>query len=211
MSVLKHLRLTIVFLLLAFLALNHLSVAQEKRRVVQIGGLIVTGDSAYGVPGVHIYVSGSGRGTTSDEFGFFSFPTRVGDTLTISAVSYKKRKYIVPDNGRDQITAYIELLQDTIMLPSISIYPWPTEKLFKEAFLAMNPTAGEEYLKRGTMNENLLLKMQYAMTMDAGMNYAFYMNNYSQAQGNEYMAPTLSLINPFAWARFIKSLKKDDD
>ncbi len=202
------LRLAALFL---FIIAFSVSQAQEDRKVVQIGGLIVTGDSAYGVPGVHIYVDGSGRGTTSNEYGFFSFPTLVGDTLTISAVSYKKRTYVVPDNGKDQITAYIELKQDTIMLPSISIYPWPTEELFKEAFLAMNQTTGEEFLKRGTMNENLLLKMQYSLSMDASLNYAFYMNNYAEMQGNEYMAPTLSLINPFAWARFIKSLKNKDE
>ena len=186
-------------------------IAQEDRKVVQIGGLIVTGDSAYGVPGVHIYVDGSGRGTTSNEYGFFSFPTLVGDTLTISAVSYKKRKYIVPKSKKDQITVYIELMQDTIMLPAVSIYPWPTEELFKEAFLALNPTAGEEYLKRGNMNENLLLKMQNAMNMDAGLNYAFYMKEAAKAQGNEYMAPTLGLLDPFAWARFIKSMKNKED
>ena len=201
-------RLAGLFIFILSLSLAN---AQENKKVVQIGGLIVTGDSAYGVPGVHIYVNGSGRGTTSNEFGFFSFPTLVGDTLTISAVSYKKRAYIVPDNGKDQITAYIELRQDTIMLPSISIYPWPTQDLFKEAFLAMNPTAGEEFLKRGTMNENLLLKMQYSLSMDASLNYAFYMNNYAEMQGNQYMSPTLSLINPFAWSRFIKSLKKKNE
>ena len=51
--------------LLAFLLLSLIigaSHAQEKRKVVQVGGLIVTGDSAYGVPGVHIYVNGSGIG-----------------------------------------------------------------------------------------------------------------------------------------------------
>lgn len=202
------LRIAALFLLI-FLFTD--SKAQEERKVVQIGGLIVTGDSAYGVPGVHIYVDGSGRGTTSNEYGFFSFPTLVGDTLTISAVSYKKRTYVVPDSKKDQITAYIELKQDTILLPSISIYPWPTEELFKEAFMAMNQTTGQEFLQRGTMNENLLLKMQYSLSMDANLNYAFYMNNYSEMQGNQYMAPTLSLINPFAWSRFIKSLKNKDD
>ncbi len=194
------------FLIFSFTA----SIAQEERKVVQIGGLIVTGDSAYGVPGVHIYVDGSGRGTTSNEYGFFSFPTRVGDTLTISAVSYKKKKYVVPEVGGDQITTYIELKQDTIILPSISIYPWPTEDLFKEAFLAMNQTTGQEFLQRGTMNENLLLRMQYSLSMDASLNYSFYMNNYAEMQGNQYMSPTLSLIDPFAWSRFIKSLKKKE-
>ena len=84
------------FLISIFLVFDN-SVAQEEKKVVQIGGLIVTGDSAYGVPGVHIYVEGSGRGTTSNQYGFFSFPTLIGDTLTISAVSYKKSKYVVPE------------------------------------------------------------------------------------------------------------------
>lgn len=201
------------FLIILFLSFSGIdSFAQEvekkKKKVVQIGGLIVTGDSAYGVPGVHIYVEKSGRGTTSNEFGFFSFPTLVGDTLTISAVSFKKRKYIVPDVEGTNITTYIEIQQDTIILPGIDIYPWPTEELFKEAFLALNTTSGEEYLRRGNLNENLLLRMQSAMSMGSGLNYALYMDNVTEGQAQEFMAPTINL-NPFAWARFIRGLKKE--
>ncbi len=199
-------------LLLLGLSVNNELLASEeeegKDKVIQFSGLVVTGDSSYGVPGVHIYVPSVGRGTTSNEVGFFTMPALVGDSILISAVSFKKRYYVVPDIKGDHITAYIELFQDTIKLPELQVYPWPTEDLFKEAFLAMSPTTGEEMLKRGQLNENLLLRMRYTMPMDYRMTYYQYMDDYSYRQANEYMGQTTGFVDPFAWRRFIKGLKK---
>ena len=181
----------------------------QDRKVIQFSGLVVTGDSSYGVPGVHIYVPNEGRGTTSNDVGFFTMPALEGDSILISAVSFKKRYYVVPEIEGDHITAYIDLIQDTIKLPELQVYPWPTEELFKEAFLAMNPTTGEEMLKKGQLNENLLLKMRQTMPRDYRMSYYDYMDQYWYNQNNQYMGVTTGYIDPFAWARFIKSLKKD--
>jgi hypothetical protein len=180
----------------------------EERKVIQFSGLVVTGDSSYGVPGVHIYVPSEGRGTTSNEVGFFTMPTLVGDTILITAISFKKRYYIIPEIKGDHITAYINLIQDTIRLPELQVYPWPTEELFKEAFLAMNSTTGEEMLRRGQLNENLLLRMRNTMPMDYRMTYYSYMDDYTYSQTNQYMGVTTGFIDPFAWARFIKDLKR---
>ncbi len=185
------------------------SVSAQEKKVIQFSGLVVTGDSSYGVPGVHIYVPEAGRGTTTNDVGFFTMPALVGDSILISAVSFKRRFYIVPEIEGDHMTAYIYLVQDTIKLPELQVYPWPTEELFKEAFLAMNPTTGEEMLKRGQLNENLLLRMRQTMPMDYRMSYYDYMDDYSYRQSNRYMGQTTGFIDPFAWARFIKDLKKD--
>ncbi len=181
---------------------------QSKKKVIQFSGIVVTGDSSYGVPGVHIYVPEEGRGTTTNDIGFFTMPALVGDSIVISAVSFKRRYYVVPDIAGDHITAYIDLIQDTINLPELQVYPWPTEELFKEAFLAMNPTTGEEMLKKGQLNENLLLRMRQAVPMDYRMSYYNYMDQYSYNQANQYMGVTTGYIDPFAWYRFIKDIKK---
>ena len=55
--------------------------AQGEKNTIQLSGLIVDGDSAYGVPGVHIYIPRAGIGTTSNPVGFFSLPTLVGIRL----------------------------------------------------------------------------------------------------------------------------------
>lgn len=198
-----------ISLLLSLLA--DFSFAQGQRKVIQFSGLVVTGDSSYGVPGVHIYVPTAGRGTTTNEIGFFSMPTLVGDTIVISAVSFKKKVYVVPETETDHITAYIYLVQDTLRLPELQVYPWPTEELFKEAFLAMNSTTGQQMLMRGQLNDNLLLKMRNTVPMDYRMNYYDYMDAYNYNLNNQYMGQTLRLTDPFAWSRFLKSLKKDDN
>lgn len=49
--------------------------AQGQRRVVQFSGIIATGDSLLGVPGAAIFVPKAGRGTLTNEYGYFSLPT----------------------------------------------------------------------------------------------------------------------------------------
>jgi hypothetical protein len=42
-----------------------------------------------------------------------------------------KQNYIVPDVDEDAITLLIPLEEDTILLPEIEIFPYPTEELLE--------------------------------------------------------------------------------
>src|SRR5690606_40244802 len=70
--------------------------AQSRKRVIQLSGIVMGADSSSFVPGVHAYVPKAGRGTTTNEVGFFSMPALVGASIVISAVGYHRRHYIVP-------------------------------------------------------------------------------------------------------------------
>jgi hypothetical protein len=71
--------------------------AQQKKRVIQLSGVVLEEDSVSGgpVPGVHIYVPKAGRGTTTNGMGFFSMPVLEGDEITISAVGYDRQSVTV--------------------------------------------------------------------------------------------------------------------
>ena len=185
--------------------------AQGERKVVTFSGIIVDGDSSYGVRGVHVYVPRAGRGTVTDQFGYFSMPTLVGDTVIISAVGYKTHKMVIPRRDDNAFSVMINLNIETTYLPEVEILPFPTEELFKEAFVALKLPDQEKYdnMERNLSQERLV-RMSTAMPMDGSLNYRNYMNTSINTMANRNFATTLPLLNPFAWAQFIQSIKRGD-
>jgi len=183
---------------------------QGGTRVIQFSGVILGEDSVSGVPGVHIYVPKAGRGTTSNIYGYFSMPSLVGDSVVVSAVGYEKQHFRVPGDKGDNFTVIIELQNDTTYLPPIEILPYPTEELFKQAVLALKlPDEGDYRNMEEALRSDLLLRMMQGSSMDASENYRYYSNQQFLAMTDRFQPRSNPLLNPFAWAQFIKSLKKD--
>lgn len=185
--------------------------AQGKTKVIQFSGVVVGTDSVNGIPGVHIYVPKAGRGATSNMYGYFSMPVLVGDSVVVSAVGYQKQNFIIPYTEGDNFTAIVELREDTTYLPEVEIFPFPTEELFKEAILALELPDSEEYTyMKENLSEELMARMFRSMTMDGSMNHKWFMNQRTQHENMRYNPPTNPLLNPFAWAKFIQSIKRGD-
>ena len=185
--------------------------AQGGRRVIQFSGIVVGEDSISGVPGVHIYVPRAGRGTTSNPYGYYSMPVLPNDSVVVSAVGYQKQSIIIPEDEGDRITVIIELLPDTTMLPEISIFPYPTEELFKKAVLALELPYQEDLdnMQR-SLGDELLSRMYGNEPMSAGANHRYYMDQQMMSVQDRYQPRSLPLLNPFAWAEFIRSIKRGD-
>lgn len=97
------------------------------------------------------------------------------------------------------------------MLPIVEVFPYPTEEIFKEAFLALK-LEDEEQLEniKKNLNQQLMMRASANVRYDGAMNSRYYLDQQAMAIGNENMLPTVQLLNPFAWARFIKSVKQGD-
>lgn len=203
------------FLILTFLSLSGQLLAQdgpqkEAKKVIQFSGLVVGGDSSYGVPGVHIYVPKAGRGTITSSVGYFSLATLTGDSIIVKSLGYKEKYFIIPGNAEDKLSVIIELMEDTLMLPIVEIFPYPTEKIFKEAFIALKLPETDIDNMHKNLNEQVMKRMLYTMDQDGSMNHKYYMQQQVAIAGNRMMYPTLSLLNPFAWKKFIESIKKGE-
>ena len=180
-------------------------------RIIQFSGVVIQPDSSGGVMGAHVYVPKAGRGTTTNQFGYFSLPVLENDSIIVSCVGYHKYNFIVPGNQGDHITVIISLKHDVTYLPEIEIFPYPTEELLKEAILAMNlPNRNEMDNISQNLNERVMAEMFRSMPMDAGMNYRYYMDQHVMYSSDGYAPRYNPLLNPFAWAEFFKSLKKGD-
>jgi len=185
--------------------------AQGPTKVVQVSGLVVSGDSLYGIPGVAIYIPKSGRGTLTNYVGYFSLPALLGDSIIINSLGYKVRRYVVPDTLKsDKMSLIIELLEDTLMMPAVEIFPWPTEQLFKEAFLSLRLPEQDMNNMNNNLNEQVLKRMLYSSTADGAENHRYYMQKQLDVTTNRYniVNPGLVFTNPFAWSRIITDIKK---
>jgi len=205
--------------LLAFIALQAMAQPPGKatelnkplsKRIVQVSGLVVNGDEQMGVPGVNIFIPKAGRGTNTNLYGYFSIATLAGDSAIVSATGFKKQFYLIPDDGRQNISVIIYLKADTLLLPEIEIFPYPTEELFKQAVLSLRLPEEELMNMRKNLDPVVLNTFRYNARMSSNENYKTYMNQEILRQETRYNAPSLQLLNPFAWNRFIKSVRRGD-
>ena len=169
--------------------------AQINQSIMQLTGLIVGGDSLYGIPGVHIYVPKAGRGTSTNYYGYFSLPTQVGDSIVISAIGYAKKEFVITYNEKNSISLIIELKEDTTLLPLLEIFPYPTEELFKHAFLALKMP--DNMYNGININDQIMSRVTHANKTDAKSYYL-----YKAANRQSFV-----LLDAFAWSRAIKDLK----
>lgn len=201
----------IIFLLLLMsgvLFSINFSYGQGERKIIQLSGIILSEeDSTSGMPGVHIYVPKAGRGTTSNRVGYFSMPVLEGDEIVISAIGYEKQYYKIPELNKDNITIIVELISDITYLDEVSIMPFPTEEVLKEAVIALNLPMNKG-VNDENLNDELLRLMIQSTPMDASLNSSWYLNNWVEYQNDNFGPRPNPLLNPFNWARFFKSLKK---
>ncbi|UXP33622.1 carboxypeptidase-like regulatory domain-containing protein [Reichenbachiella agarivorans] len=195
------------------ISLSENSYGQQDKKVIQFSGIVVDMETEMGIPGVHIYAPKGGRGTTTNPYGYFSMAILEGDSLVVSSISYEKENIKVPTLpfNRDNFTVVITLQRDTTYLEELEVYPFPSEQMFKEAVLALQlPNQYDLDNMQQNVDRRMLNKMSQGLTMGADGNYEYYMNQQSAAYNRQFQPNSISLLNPFAWNQFIKSLKKKD-
>jgi len=203
----KWLLLSVLCLLL--LLLPEQSKGQGQQRVVQLSGFVATGDSLYGVAGVSVYVPGTSRGTQTNQYGFFSLPVLSGDSVLFSALGFKRQYLIIPKNYSSQSYSIImQLQEDPTELPIVDVFPWPTERDFKEAVLNVKlPDEGRAIATRN-LDPERLEELFKTTPMDGDANFRFWNQQQVQQQQNRYMYPTIS---PFAIPALLNSIFKGND
>lgn len=204
-------------LLIVFLIAGINVVAQETtdtlpaKKYIQFSGVVVTGAELSPVPYTAVVEKKSRRGTYADYYGFFSFVASPGDTIIFSCVGYKKSYYFIPDTlSSSRYSLIHKITEDTILLKEKIIYPWPSKEQFKEAFL--NVELPNDDLQRALVNldPHILAIKEGAYENDGGINFKWQMYQRSTQLYYAGQAPPNNLLNPFAWAQFIRAWKNGD-
>ncbi|MEM0940675.1 MAG: carboxypeptidase-like regulatory domain-containing protein [Bacteroidota bacterium] len=188
------------------------SQTKQEREVVQFTGVVFGIDSTSVIPGTHIYIPKSGRGTTTNPYGFFSMPVLEGDSIVFSAVGYKRSYYIIPEHKeQSSLRIIVTLQEDVSFLEEVEIRPYPTESMFKEAIITMELPNQREYANiYQWLKSDIMTKAYYDLPASPNANAQYLINLQRQSYINRYSMPSNQLLNPFAWGQFINSLRNKD-
>ncbi|AKD02371.1 hypothetical protein PKOR_03570 [Pontibacter korlensis] len=194
--------------LLLLLLVPEQAEAQSRQRVVQLSGFVATGDSLYGVAGAGVYVPGTNRGTYTNEYGYFSMPVLAGDSVLFNALGFKPQYLIIPKNYESQSYSVImQMQEDPTELPTVDVFPWPTERDFKEAVANVRlPDKGTAIITKN-LDPRRLEELARITPMSDAQNYRFWQQQQIQHQQNRIMAPT---VNMMAIPGLLRSLLNGD-
>jgi hypothetical protein len=180
----------------------------DKDRIIQVTG-IVSDEEKNAIPGVSIISQKLNRGSISELSGIYNVISLPGDTIWFSALGYKRAMIIIPpDLGSRQYTKDMLLLNDTIAIKEVVIFPWKNYDEFKRAVLA------EKHIDQATINmynnlaaiqNSILNTPNYAVSPEAGFRLAMQQN--ANALYSKGQSPVNNLFNPFAWAKFFSGIK----
>ena len=177
-------------------------------KYIQISGVVLN-DSLQPLPFVSIMVNGTRHGTVSDYYGFFTIVAKAGDEMNFFSVNHKKSSYKLADTLTGRHYSIIQILtQDTFLLEQVNVYPWPSKEQFKRAILNLDLTDTDiERAYKNMDNEDVRASIKGG-TMDAASNYRVRMQQqYTRLyQAGQY--PSVNLLNPVAWAKFIDAWRK---
>lgn len=189
------------YLVIFLLSLGFTATAQNT--YVQFSGVVISADSLYPIPHASVMVRNSSHGTVGDIYGFFTIVAKESDTIDFKALGYKTAMYVIPKNLDEARYSIIEVLErDTIALPEVIIYPWPTREQFQTAF--MNLDIVDDYGVLAKKNADRMVNSPVGYNVsDAQSSY----NNSIGAQNtriyNQGQIPMTNFMNPVAWAKFI--------
>lgn len=206
-------KLKVLLLLFLFsFPLLERATAQDERDeedLLQFSGVVVRSDSLTPVPFTNIVIAGEGRGTVSDAQGYFSLVAQERDTIIFSSIGFERSHFIIPDSLEKKNYSLIHAMEiDTVQMQETTVHPWPTRDQFKEAF--MNADVPDDDLERARKNlaKAKMQERMEDMEMDARMNYDLQMQEHQNRVYYSGQAPPISILNPAAWAEFIKAWRE---
>ncbi|WP_375562620.1 carboxypeptidase-like regulatory domain-containing protein [Bernardetia sp. OM2101] len=202
--------IALLFILVSTTYFSSFSFGQGENQMVRFSGIVVEGDSSYGVSGVHIYIPRAGRGSVTNALGYFTMPAMEGDTVMVSAVGYKSSQIVIPKRGEPLYSVFIDLKEDVKMLNEVVILPYSNAREFKDMVLAMDTSDPLIEQMKENLNSEKLNQMAANMPMNATSNYRYLMQQNLNARNNKFFAPSIPLLNPFAWSKFIESIRNKD-
>ncbi len=162
------------------------------------------------VPDVHVIDINRRTGTTSNSRGIFSFIVTPGDSILFRSIGYKNTLVTIPDTVKTgHYPRDVYMLNDTIHLAEVKIFPWKTYQDFKVAFLNLElPDQDRQNAKKNIE----LIKAQLNMDFepDADLSFRNAMNQQYEKLYYAGQYPTIPILNPFNWAKFFQALKNGD-
>lgn len=208
--------ITFIFsvLTLLFTTISHAQTEEEiidTNQLIQLSGVVVAEDNVEPLPYATVFDKTIRRGVISDYYGFFSLVTNPGDTIYFSYYGHKTTTFIVPDTLTANRYSIIHMMpKDTVNLPTVTVYPWPSREDFARAFVEMDPY--DDALRRAQrqLSGESLAFAAARLETDAGLASSFAQNQQLTQIYTRGQVPVNNLLNPYAWAKLIENWRNGD-
>jgi hypothetical protein len=196
----KHLYLVLLLTLSCFKQ----ALAQQEQ-VIQVSGIAVAGDSLIPVPFASIYRSSDFRGTFSDYQGYFTMPAIAGDTLYFVFIGLKKSSFIVPkDTSSKHISIVQWMEQDTLILPTVNILPYPSKHRLRAEIMALD-LPGDRYYK---FSRDVISIAQLDGLQDLSADAFSEQSERSSNRQTSGFKSGGNLLDAAAWSSFVRSIRR---
>ena len=197
-------------LLIPFIGSSQLEEVDLKAdsNMIQISGVAISEKTLEPLPYTTVFNKTERKGVIADYFGFFSMVAFPGDTLFFSFYGHKTEPYIIPDSLTDNRYSIIHMLrEDTLNIPEVTVYPWPSREDFARAFIEMEPY--DDALRRAQrqLSGESLAFVAAKLDTDASLSYGAAYNTRSTKLYTNGQLPVNNLLNPYSWAKLIKDWK----
>ena len=180
-----------------------------SKRLIQFSGIVVNSDSIEPAPFINITIKNTKKGTISDNKGFFSFVAHQGDIVEFAGMGYKTATFLIPNNLTQQRYTWVQPLStDTVYLFETIIYPWSSMQEFKKAFIELKIPNDDEQRAKKNLELAEMKERAMNMPMDGSMNFRNVVDNHVYKNYYKGQAMPNNLLNPIAWAQFIKAVKE---
>ncbi len=183
-----------------------LTAKSNYTNLIQFSGIVLDQDSLTPIPFVAVMIKGTYRGTKTDYYGFFNLVVNPGDEIEFLSLVHKTRSYKISDSLKQKFYYAIQVLtKDTIKLEEVAVFPWPSKEDFKRAFLALDlKDTDAERADRNLVREDMTYLERNA-SASSTENYKYMMQNIYTKVYSAGQQPSISLLNPVAWAKFIQA------
>ena len=180
----------------------------DSTRILQISGVVIGEDELEPLPYSTVWNKTLRKGVMSDFSGFFTLVSFPGDTLVFNYFGYKASTYIIPDTLNENRYSIVHMLQrDTLNMPEVVVYPWPSREEFARYFVNMKPyDDAMRRAQRELSNESLAFTAA-RLSNDASLAYGYAQNQRLTKLYTQGQLPANNLFNPYAWAKLIQDWK----
>lgn len=180
----------------------------DSTKILQISGVVIGEDELEPLPYSTVWNRTLHKGVISDYLGFFTLVSFPGDTLVFNFMGYKSSTYIIPDTLAENRYSMVHMLErDTLNMPEVVVYPWPSREEFARYFVNMNPYDDAiRRAQRELSNESLAFTAA-RLNNDASLAYGYAQNQRLTKLYTNGQLPANNLFNPYAWTKLIQDWK----
>jgi hypothetical protein len=180
----------------------------DTSKMMQLSGVVINDENLEPLPYTTVWDRSIRRGVISDYYGFFTMVAFPGDTLFFNFYGYKTSSYIVPDTLLEDRYSIVHMMQmDTLNMPEVVVYPWPSRDAFARYFVEMKPYDDAMRRAQRELSGESLAFTAARLTNDASLAYGYAQNQRLTRLYTNGQLPANNLFNPYSWAKLISDWK----